>query len=55
MAIPFLQFFSKNQASDWFAVGEAIVNNNNFLVAPIRDMDFGVLLWANGIVTLYYA
>ena len=43
------------QASDWLAPQEAIINTNNFLVAPIRDMDFGVLLWANGIVTLYYA
>ena len=44
MAIPFIQFSSKKQVSDWLAPGEAIVNNNNSLVAPLRDFDFGELL-----------
>ena len=32
------------QASDWLAPREAIINNNNSLVAPIRGLDFGELL-----------
>ena len=40
-AVPFLQFSSKKQASDWLALGEAIVNNNNSLVVPIRGLLFG--------------
>ena len=35
---------SKKEASDWLAPQEANVNNNNFLVAPIRGFDFGELL-----------
>ena len=32
------------QASDWLAPMEAIINNNNSLVAPIRGLDFWELL-----------
>ena len=34
-------FSSKKQASDWLALGEAIVNNNNSPVAQIRGLLFG--------------